>query len=280
MKLTIELLYKCPLNCSHCSSVHNESFLTLPQIKAALKTQDFKEVILSGGEPFIHPRFREIVTFLLRNSYQVSINTCGLSNRIKYRYFSFEKSFSNPMFFGVRYEIPFDLLIHFNKVYVSLYGDRYIHNHITREESFNSTFHFINLMSLFFSRIYGPNHERVIINTPIFWEGQINHLINSLTYYDFPHVPRLYFPIHFIRLLKYGRASDLPVLLREKQLEIALRVKSQYPKDTITISESLSHKKCNWKTKFTLLPDGRLIHCVAGKLHANPNQEFICDKIC
>ena len=287
MKLTIELTYDCPLNCVHCSSsLDNSSNLTLEDIKKVLQQYKIDEIILSGGEPFTHPNFVSIVIYLL-SRYPVSLNTCGISHSMREFYY-FDEQMGRKVFKHSRYDLPYALLQNFHKIYVSIYGDETFHNLITSRDSYASTWSFYWIARFIMSRTYGLRHNRVVINTPIFSKPQVDKLIAYMVgcEVDFENGKqelgylkrRLDFSVHFIRLLKHGRATNIDVLSREDQLQIALNIKKEFP-ERIHISQSLLHERCNWEQKLTLLPNGGLIHCVAGKLHPNPNQRFICDKV-
>lgn len=259
--------------------------LTLATITKVLRKYAFSEVTLSGGEPFYHPQFREIARHLLDQEYKVSLNTCGLSNDHKHTYFyaAWDKDERHPGYLGKSYAYP-DLIANFTRIYVSIYGDRKVHNAITRAPSFDATLSFYLQARLLMHRRKG----QAVINVPIFSSRQVRTLIELLSLYD--PLERAYFShyhiaftalrdtIHFIRLLPHGRGGKIRVLPRERQLAIARKVQQTFPRNVV-ISESLRHESCNWESKRTLLPDGRLIHCVAGKHHPTPDQPFVCDEI-
>jgi hypothetical protein len=280
MKLTVELSYDCILNCIHCSSrAFRNTALNITDIEKVLNEFPIDEVILSGGEPLGYPGIENLINSLISKNIKVSMNTCGIANRRDYMFF-FKNEFEFSSLINGKIAIPYDVLIKLDKIYVSLYGDEYLHNRITRSDSFVSTLTFLATMNRLMTWQYGKDQKRVIVNTPIFDKTQIKSLIDLLGYYDCSlkqnkHI--LYFPIHLIRLLPHGRAKNIEVLSREEQLKIALCYKDKFP--NLFISESLLHNKCNWENKLTLLPNRDLIHCVAGKLSKNPDQEFICDKI-
>lgn len=84
-ELSIELTYKCGLNCVYCSSDANfnqEDYIDINRIKEILmevKNKFHVETIsLSGGEPFLYPPFNELYAFLKENQFKILIYTSGL----------------------------------------------------------------------------------------------------------------------------------------------------------------------------------------------------------
>lgn len=273
----VELTSKCPLKCIHCSSIYSGSVLTIRRILDIIEKYNIEEVILSGGEPFSHPDFMNIANSLLQRGYRVSLNTCGISNLVGD--ISYNSLSSNKVYNWGKFSFyPLDILSKFNKIYVSIYGSRDIHNSITQSLSFDNTLSFLLICQRLFTHLYGENHNRVFVNTLIFSREQINSLIDLLWRYIFYEKEDLYIPVHIIRLLTHGRAKNIDVLSREEQLNIALDFEKRFP-NRIFISESLSHNNCNWKEKLTLLSNEKLINCVAGKLCKDSNKKFICDYV-
>ncbi|MBD3197959.1 MAG: radical SAM protein [Candidatus Lokiarchaeota archaeon] len=266
-QLTIELTHKCKLNCIHCSSSYIKSELTLDDIREILDRYNIDKIVLSGGEPLSHPQFDKILLYLT-SRYKISLNTCGVN-----------------LSSGIRFidDIKLDLLHNFNKIYVSIYSDEKIHNEITRSKSFKDTVQFFTLARVLFSQLHRDSND-IIINTPVFSALQVKKLVDLFSVYKYyyneeDYLRRLDYKIHFIRLIPHGRAENISILSRRKQLEIAHKYKKEFP-NNILISNSLSHKKCNAKNKLTLLPDKKLIHCVAGKhLEGEEKVNYICDLV-
>lgn len=87
--IKIVLNETCNLNCSFC---HHEGktldsngdidIVTVFQYLESVRKKGFpiKEVHLTGGEPTLHPRFKEFVNLLLTNNYKVKITTNGNFN--------------------------------------------------------------------------------------------------------------------------------------------------------------------------------------------------------
>lgn len=81
-KLYLELTSKCNLHCKHCfnNSGDNDDYLSIEKVRQIInhiisKNVEVDEIILSGGEPLIHPDFEQIL--LLLNNYDVKILTNG-----------------------------------------------------------------------------------------------------------------------------------------------------------------------------------------------------------
>jgi len=215
--------------------------LSLKDIENVLKKFKVKEIILSGGEPTVHPNFIGIAQNLIRIC-AVSLYTNGLTR------------------------LPDDLLLKFHRIYVSVYGWERFHNNVVRCNTFQETLWFL-INAGIQTQCY--NHfNSVVVNSPVFGK-ETEEVIAVAKTGDFF--------IHLFRLLPHGRARNIKVLDREKQLNIAQKIKEGYPKTVI--SQSLLHERCNYENKLTLLPNNTLIHCVAGKLQVNPNQAYICDKV-
>jgi hypothetical protein len=110
----------------------------------------------------------------------------------------------------------------------------------------------------------------VQLTTPIFGEKQLNDAIRL--------AEALEIKIRVTKLLPHGRAKDVPqiVLPPNKQIDIA----SKYLDDpNVVITDSLLQPKyCNYKNKFTLLPNGIIKSCVAGK-HICDNKNKICNRL-
>lgn len=81
MQVYLLLTESCNLKCSYCiRGVKNNSFLETNIFERILKENDFSQdqVLLTGGEPFLHPQFLEIFNLCLKYFKHVSINTNGV----------------------------------------------------------------------------------------------------------------------------------------------------------------------------------------------------------
>lgn len=77
-EVQFEITGKCNMNCVHCRGAFDEKVdLPIEQIEKVLKfvrkySPNFKEVTLSGGEPFMHKQFKEILQ-MVRNSNVINL---------------------------------------------------------------------------------------------------------------------------------------------------------------------------------------------------------------
>lgn len=82
--LALELTYNCPLRCKHCFvSAGTGPTMDVELIRSILS--DVKElgilsVQLTGGEPLLHPYFKQIVSELLDSGLSVNVTTSGYVN--------------------------------------------------------------------------------------------------------------------------------------------------------------------------------------------------------
>lgn len=83
-EIFIEITNHCLQSCIHCSSKAtrtNYSEITLASLKKIVmdtKLHGLKNVVLSGGEPFLHPDFFRFVNFLQGERLRYSVYTCGV----------------------------------------------------------------------------------------------------------------------------------------------------------------------------------------------------------
>jgi len=84
-QIQIEITGKCNMNCEHCRASNQEKkdmpiYQILKIIKFARQfSPNYKEVILSGGEPFIHKEFSEILKKVRENGVDfLTLTTNGL----------------------------------------------------------------------------------------------------------------------------------------------------------------------------------------------------------
>jgi len=260
MELVIEVTDHCNNNCIHCSSDSGRSrvtFLPVRVIDRAIDEVKPSTIILSGGEPFLHPRIADIINAAKSAGARLAINTCGV----------------------VRHE---NIPPNFNKVdefYVSWFGEA---RNVTR---FLPPLGFVHPFDVVM--VAKRLGIKAWINTVVIGAWQILDL------------PRACFdlgaPLHVMRLVSHGRATELKVLSLQQQRAIATAMINQLdpakaikrppaflcrhveevlPDDverleTIHPSCKMSHSlvpgECRSAEKRTLLSDGRLIGCVAGK---------------
>ena len=83
-ELFIEITNYCLQRCIHCSSnadcnrYAEISFANIQDTVQRLLPMGLQSVILSGGEPFLHPDLFAIVDFLKSNELRYSLYTCGV----------------------------------------------------------------------------------------------------------------------------------------------------------------------------------------------------------
>lgn len=89
--LTLEITNKCYNRCVHCSTYDKEDakehFLNIEDVRMFLntaKTMNFDRIILSGGEPLLHPNFKKIVSYLKAMGFAVKLYTSGVIDTEKY----------------------------------------------------------------------------------------------------------------------------------------------------------------------------------------------------
>lgn len=127
-ELKVEVTYKCPLACVHCSSNANEDNCIeinqsrCFQIISEAKEIGVEQIAFSGGEPLIWPGIIEAVKLSVQNGYKTCIYTSGHHDQ-------YTKIFSDLSGAGL------------NRAVFSLYSyDAVTHNRITRKEkSFDKT---------------------------------------------------------------------------------------------------------------------------------------------
>jgi len=132
-ELSIEITYKCPMNCIHCSSraeLKNETLIpTLKIIEMIDKCKKFcgtTEVSLSGGEPFEHPDFWKIMKYIKKENLTSIVYSCGIETILWINQYGKEdvyyKSFSLQRLQNLRE--------YCDKLIISLHGTTETHNKI------------------------------------------------------------------------------------------------------------------------------------------------------
>lgn len=80
--INIDITGKCDCSCIHCGQETKETQLTLEEITRIVKegrSLGLTDVVISGGEPFLHPKFYNILDALYSERVYVSILTNGMS---------------------------------------------------------------------------------------------------------------------------------------------------------------------------------------------------------
>lgn len=85
--LSIEITQQCHLGCLYCSSNSNIgctyyklSTDKILSIIDEIKEMQYDELILSGGEPFLHNGIQEIIRYAAKNNIRVIVYTSGITN--------------------------------------------------------------------------------------------------------------------------------------------------------------------------------------------------------
>jgi len=270
MELTIEITNKCFENCVHCSSnasIDGSMFLDVITVEKVINEINPDKVIVSGGEPLLHPNFDAIIEMISSKKIGIALNTCAT-----FPYLEVPKNLGK-----------------INEFYVSFYYEN--ENKNDEVTGFNPTISqfFTYQHPLGFIAFLKRNFhaENIWINTVIFDRCQIIE-IPRICYY-------LEVPFHVMRMIQHGRAENITILPVDKQMEIAEEMLDQlnpaklpkrppsflcqslvevtpeikqvlekiYPR--CKISHSFYPEQCRANQKRTLLVDGRIIGCVAGK---------------
>lgn len=329
MELTVEVTDRCNCNCIHCSSNASpagESFLPVATVVDAIQEVEATKVILSGGEPFLHPELEELIDTVRGQVESIAINTCG--------YFKYGDVPSN--------------VEKVNEFYVSFYS--FNNEKITRfqgstDVEFSSQFK--DNSPYFKQRLWDPSN--IIFPVPLVHYLRIYHGVEScwfnVIFFDELQTIDIGWecyhsrtPFHAIKFIKHGRGRLVKPPLLQRQREVAFFLLDQFDpskvpdrvpvflqreydpfslwlemerqrdgckcnyelpsgsvattieipgmtiKSTLEllhskskISHSLLEGRCRASEKRTLLPDGKLIGCVAGK---GVDERFDVEKVC
>lgn len=81
--LMLEPLFKCNLSCSGCGRIIEyrdmlEKFLSPEECLDAAKQSGAQIISITGGEPLVHPKIKEIINLLIKHKYFVYLCTNGL----------------------------------------------------------------------------------------------------------------------------------------------------------------------------------------------------------
>ena len=80
--VTFIRLYGCNLNCNYCDTRYScegkdYTAMQIPSIVKEVEQLGVKRITLTGGEPLIHPQAEYLVNALLKEGYEVNIETNG-----------------------------------------------------------------------------------------------------------------------------------------------------------------------------------------------------------
>ena len=79
-EITLELTNRCNNNCLHCSSkagIFESKYLEIDKVMQIVKKYNPEWVNLSGGEPLLYPKLRELIGWLKQEGYKIKIYTSG-----------------------------------------------------------------------------------------------------------------------------------------------------------------------------------------------------------
>lgn len=87
--VTFIRLYGCNLNCNYCDTRYScegkdYTAMQIPSIVKEVEQLGVKRITLTGGEPLIHPQAEYLVNALLKEGYEVNIETNGSINIYPY----------------------------------------------------------------------------------------------------------------------------------------------------------------------------------------------------
>ena len=215
-ELMIQLTYRCNLDCRHCAygDIKNQECpmalvgLTEGAFLSMHKPQLIK---LSGGEPTLSKDFEYMVRLCKGSGAKTIAFTNGTGNPKK-----------DP-----------------DAYWVSLFGERKIHNNITRQDTFDKVIAFIK------------THEVEYLNSPVFSREQLKSLKELGRKLDIP--------LRVTRLIPHGNAVD--VLRLERQQHIVRSLELHRSPHWATCSLGFEPARC-WK-KMCLKPDGTTVICTA-----------------
>lgn len=213
-ELMIQLTYECNLNCIHCSYGDIRDY---PTPKWGIFVWDFLSqfnpnlIKISGGEPTLSRQWEETVRSCKHSEAKVVAFTNGTQRPT----------------------------VHPDAYWVSLYGNRKIHNSITRSDTFDTTIDFIK------------NHKVEYLNSPVFYRGQLKSLKEM--------GKKLEIPLRITRLIPHGNAVDVMPIYRQQKLVKSLKLDRK--PHWVTCSLGMEPPRC-WK-KMCLKPDGTQVVCTA-----------------
>jgi len=217
-ELMIQLNYKCSLKCIHCAygDLDIEDEISLEQVEQFLdKYPNATLIKLSGGEPTMASNFEDVVRLCKSKCHNARI-TC-FTNGLSRKKYNIE-----PHYY-----------------WVSLYGNKEIHNSITRADTYDKTIEFII-----------ANYPWIeYFNSPLFSLEQMKSLKEISI--------KMNIPLRITQLLSHGRSKD--VLSTEEQRRIIYELDLHKPPNWVTCSLGFEAPRC--KKKICLKPDGNTVLC-------------------
>ena len=256
-EVQFEITGRCNMNCVHCRGAYDEKVdLPIEQIHKVLKfvrkySPNFKEVTISGGEPFMHKQFKEI--FMLLNELNVThITITSNGSKIDTEIIEFIKSLD---FERITFSISLDSI------------DKETHNKFRDHDMAYD--YAINAFKLL--KQYGDESFYVSLRSTIIPEdiSKMEDIVNFAIDLSLDRVS-------FSSVLPSGKAIENKEILMdgEQLLAFCNKIKDLYYKyrDKIDVS---SNESLKWQTRTDVLKreEGKLLlnSCPAGTLAFNVN---------
>lgn len=239
-ELLLEISYKCNLNCIHCSSINCEGKIKVSELQYYLYDSENQKSLLdeievvriSGGEPSLLYDLSSYINFFKNEEIRVIVQTNAVE------------------------EIDKTSLRNLDELWISLYGNEYIHDFITGiNDSYVKTNQ--NLLKYDNYLLEFNNKAKIVIQSPIFNEKQLISIMCQMNTgkwnIGFDKELRLF------ALLNHGRCN----FSTQNQLKIYESLIYKYHNTNITCS--LDPTKCDYENKLVLKPDGSLFNCASHK---------------
>ena len=188
--------YGCDLRCSYCDSIYalegtDYTEMDIPTILDKCKELKNKCITLTGGEPLIHKDVDILIKELLKNGYEVNIETNGATDISK---FMTPDIMTDPtkLFFTIDYKTPFSKME--NKMYMDNFYKHIRPNDVVKfvcanEEDLDVMHKVVTNMKSILSKL--PH----IFISPVFGEIEPVELVKYITKYDLQDV-RVQLQIH------------------------------------------------------------------------------------
>jgi len=246
-EITLELTNRCYNNCLYCSSragIFESDYLEIDKVIQIVKKYNPEWVNLSGGEPFLYPRLRELVDWLKQEKCKIKIYTSG----------------NAPGFLDLLAELKCcevdKIIFNFNSCHQKLF------DFIAQQKSFGYTRH-----SMLNTILMGFNVEAHIVPMSI----TMQTLGDTVKYLTRNGIPK----VSILKLVNQGRCTDNQFLLPTDYGE-AYRIKEKYG-DLVRLGSPFnSNLECIAGTdKLVVKSDGQIIPCECYKDGTNKCERII-----
>jgi len=232
-EITLELTNRCYNNCLHCSSkagIFESDYLEIDKVMQIVKKYNPEWVNLSGGEPLLYPKLRELIGWLKQEGYKIKIYTSGnvpecmeLLDELKY--YSIDK-----------------VIFSFHSCHSKLF------DFIAQQKSFNYTRH-----SMLNALLMGHDIEAHIVPMSI----TMQTLGDTVDYLVRNGIPK----ISILKLVNQGRCTENKFLLPCDYGEV-YRIKEKYGDLVRLGSPFSSNLECTaGRDKLVVKSDGQIIPC-------------------